>query len=57
MLSKTSKQADTIADEKYDKYEVTEENVSARKTFMSVKSEVGWFLFSNAHHLHDIISH
>ena len=54
MLSKTSKQADTIADEKYDKYEVTEET---RKTFMSVKSEVGWFLFINAHHLHDIISH
>ena len=56
MLSKTSKRADAIADEKYDKYEVTEENVNARKTFMNVKSEVGWF-FSNAHHLHDIISH
>jgi len=40
-LSKTAKQANTIADEKYDEYKVTVENVNARlKTLANAKTEV-----------------
>ena len=43
-LSKTAKQANSIADEKYEEYKVTVENVNARlKTFTNTKAEVGSF--------------